>query len=112
MRTITWRVQFTRQEFSAKIRTTPNIATTKDQRYAKNQEHAHDDKNCADDDALEATAKDGVGDDRERLVDDHVGEEERDEEEMPVFADRLDLFGIFALFAVCIELEGCYDSSI
>ena len=57
---------------------------------------AHGDEDGADDDALDAATEDGVGDDRERLVDDHVCKKERDEEQMSVLADRLDL--------VCIQL--------
>ena len=59
----------------------------------------HHDECRTDDDSLDATAEDGVRDDGQCLVGDHVREQQRDEEEMAVLADGLDLVGILLLFA-------------
>ena len=60
---------------------------------------SHHDECRTDDDSLDATAEDGVRDDGQCLVGDHVREEQRDEEEMAVLADGLDLVGVLLLFA-------------
>ena len=60
----------------------------------------HDDEDGADDDALHTAAEDRVRDDGQRLVHDHVREQQRDEEEVPVLADGLDLVRILLLFPV------------
>ena len=60
---------------------------------------SHDDEDGADDDALRAAAQDRVGDDGERLVDNHVREQERDQQQVAVLADGLDLVGVLLLFA-------------
>ena len=62
-----------------------------DEERAERKLDVHDDEDGADDDALDAATEDRVGDDGERLVDDHVCKKERDEEQMSVLADRLDL---------------------
>lgn len=54
-------------------------------------EDVHDDKDSADDDTGHTAAEDGVRDDGQRLVHDHVREQQRDEEEVPVLADGFDL---------------------
>lgn len=59
--------------------------------------HSHDDKNGAYDHALDASSENGIGDNGEGLIDDHVGKEEGDEEKVAIFADGLDFVGIFAL---------------
>ena len=61
---------------------------------------SHDDEDGADDDALDAATEDGVGDDGERLVDDHVCKKERDEEQMSVLTDRLDFVRVQLLLPV------------
>ena len=61
----------------------------------------HDDEDSADDNALHAAAQDRVRDDGQRLVHDHVREEERDEQQVPVLADGLDLVSIQLLFPAC-----------
>ena len=47
-----------------------------------------------------ATAKDRLGDDGEGFVDNHVGEQERDQEKVTVLADRENLLGVFTLFPI------------
>jgi hypothetical protein len=63
----------------------------------------HDDQNGRDDDTLYATTENGIGDNGEGLVNDHVGEEEGDEEEMAICTDGLDTVRVEALFSVCVE---------
>ena len=58
--------------------------------------YSHYDEDSADNDALDAAAEDGVGNDGERLVDDHVRQQKSDEQQVSVFANRLDL--------VCVRL--------
>lgn len=62
----------------------------------------HDDEDGRDDHTLHATPEDGVRDDGERLVGDHVRQQERDEEQMAILADRLDFVGIQLLLSVCV----------
>lgn len=61
-------------------------------------ENLHDDEDNGDDDTLHTTAEHRVCNDWERLVCDHVGEEQSDEEQMAIGADGLDLFCVLALF--------------
>ena len=49
------------------------------------------------DDSLDSTTQDWIGDDGERLVDDHVGHEKCDEEQMAVLANWDYLLGLGAL---------------
>jgi len=56
------------------------------------------DKHCADHDTLEASSKNGVRNDRECLVDYHVGQEESHEEEVAILPDGLDFLCIAFLF--------------
>ena len=65
----------------------------------------------ADHDALNATSENGVCNDRERLIDYHVRQEEGYEEEMAVLPDGFDLLRIAFLFTVRrtrVELLGGY----
>lgn len=48
---------------------------------------------------MHAPSEDRVRDDGERLIDDHIGKEEGDEEQMAIFAYRFDLIGVEPLFA-------------
>ena len=58
------------------------------------------DEYCADHDTLEASSKNGVRNDRERLVDNHVRQEESHEEEVAILPDGLDFLCIAFLFTV------------
>lgn len=51
------------------------------------------------DNTLHAAAEDRIGNDGERFIGDHVCEEERDEEEVAIFADGLDLVSVKFLLA-------------
>jgi len=61
------------------------------------QRYSHDDEHCADDDALYAPAENRVRDDGKRLIDDHIREKKRDEEQVSILTDRLDLVRVFTL---------------
>lgn len=67
------------------------------------EEDVHDDEDRADDYALDAATEDGVCDNGQRLVHDHVREEQCDKQEVPVLADRLNLVRIELLFAAWRE---------
>jgi hypothetical protein len=69
---------------------------------ARELEYSHDDKHCADHHTLCATAKDGVRDDRQGLVHDHVGKEEGDEEQMTILANRFNLVRVLTLLTECL----------
>lgn len=60
----------------------------------------HDNKDCADDNALYASAENGVGDNGESFVDNHVGEQEGHQKEVTILADGLDLCSILLLLTV------------
>lgn len=60
--------------------------------------NSHHDECRTDDDGLDATAEDGVRDDGQRLVGDHVREEKGDQKEVAVLTNRLDLVGVLLLF--------------
>ena len=64
---------------------------------------AHDDEDGADDNALHAAPEDGVRDNGQGLVDDHVRKQERHEQQVSVLADRLDLVSIQLLLPVPSE---------
>ena len=60
----------------------------------------HDDQHRTDDHTLHATSKDGVRNDGQGFVDDHVGDEESDEEEVAVLSNGLDLPRVLLLLPV------------
>ena len=65
------------------------------------------DEYCADCDTLKASSKNRVSNDRDRLVDDHVRQEESHEKQVATLSDRLNPLRVALLFAKRrIRVEG------
>jgi hypothetical protein len=67
---------------------------------AQRRANSHDNEGGGDNNGLEATTENRVGDDGQRFIRDHVCKKERDEEQMPVLPNGDDLLGVFALLTV------------
>lgn len=74
------------------MRSTKRITAT-----AEGHGYVHDNENCAHDNTLYAAAQNGVRNDGECLVDNHVREEQRHQQQVAVLADWLYLVRVHLL---------------
>jgi hypothetical protein len=73
--------------------------------------HSHDNENRTDYHALDASPEDGVRDDRQCFIDDHIGEKQSNKQEVPVLPDRLNLVRILSLVAISNCIRGVICSA-
>lgn len=68
------------------------------------QKYSHDNENSADNDTLNPAAKNRLGDNRQSLVDNHVGQQEGDKQEVAILANGQNLVGILFLLPTKREM--------
>ena len=62
--------------------------------------HLHDDEHGTDDDADDSSAQNRFRNDGQGLVDDHVGQEQRNKQKVAILADGQNLLGILSLLTI------------
>lgn len=75
-------------------------------------ENSHYNENGTDDNALDATAEDWLGDDGQGFVDYHVRQEKSDEQKVPIFADGNNLLSILLLLPAKRLISVQHDASL